>query len=63
MEQSLQVLSKQEPLEQWSGKIAVYCGSGVTVRAWCQKHGIPEKTYYSLAAAAISGISTCAGAG
>lgn len=33
MEQSLQVLSKQEPLEQWSGKIAVYCGSGVTVRA------------------------------
>ena len=46
MEQSLQVLSKQERLEQWSGKIAACRGSGMTVRAWCQERGISEKTYY-----------------
>ena len=44
--QSLQVLSKQERLERWSGKIAACRGSGLTVRAWCQKNGISEKTYY-----------------
>lgn len=46
MEQSLQALSKQERLEQWSGKIAACRGSGMTVRAWCQERGISEKTYY-----------------
>ena len=46
MEQSLQVLSKQERLERWSGKIAACRGSGMTVRAWCQENGISEKTYY-----------------
>ena len=45
MEQSLQALSKQERLEQWSGKIAACRGSGMTVRAWCQERGISEKTY------------------
>lgn len=40
MEQSLQALSKQERLEQWSGKIAACRGSGMTVRAWCQERGI-----------------------
>jgi len=46
MEQSLQVLSKQERLERWSGKIAACRSSGMTVRAWCQENGISEKTYY-----------------
>ena len=46
MGQSLQALSKQERLEQWSGKIAACRGSGMTVRAWCQERGISEKTYY-----------------
>lgn len=46
MEQSLQVLSKQGRLEQWSWKIAACRGSGMTVRAWCQENGISEKTYY-----------------
>lgn len=46
MEQSLQVLSRQERLERWSGKIAACRGSGMTVRAWCQENGITEKTYY-----------------
>ena len=46
MEQSLQAMSRQVRLEQWSGKIAACRGSGMTVRAWCQENGISEKTYY-----------------
>ena len=63
MEQSLQALSKQERLEQWSGKIAACRGSGMTVRAWCQERGISEKNVLLLAAAAVSGINTHTGAG
>lgn len=46
MEQSLQAMSRQVRLEQWSGKIAACHGSGMTIRAWCQEKGISEKTYY-----------------
>ena len=46
MEQSLQVMSKQERLESWTARIIACRSSGITVRAWCQENGLPEKTYY-----------------
>ena len=46
MEQSLQVMSRQERLENWTARIMAYRGSGMTVRAWCQENGLSEKTYY-----------------
>ena len=46
MEQSLQVMSKQERLENWTTRIMACRSSGMTVRAWCRKNGLSEKTYY-----------------
>ena len=46
MEQSLQVMSKQERLENWTTRIMACRSSGMTVRAWCQENGLSEKTYY-----------------
>ena len=46
MGQSLQNISKQNRLKQWSRKIVACRSSGMTVRTWCQKNGISEKTYY-----------------
>ena len=46
MEQSLQVMSKQERLENWTTRIMACRSSGMTVRAWCQENGLTEKTYY-----------------
>ena len=46
MEQSLQVMSKQERLENWTARIMACRNSGMTVRAWCQENGLSEKTYY-----------------
>ncbi len=46
MEQSLQVMYKQERLENWTARIAACRGSGMTVRAWCRENGLSEKTYY-----------------
>lgn len=46
MEQSLQVVSKQERLEHWTARIMACRSSGITVRAWCQGNGLSEKTYY-----------------
>ena len=46
MEQSLQVMSKQERLENWTARIMACRGSGMTVRAWCRENGLSEKTYY-----------------
>ena len=46
MEQSLQVMSKQERLENWTARIMACRSSGMTVRAWCQENGLSEKTYY-----------------
>lgn len=46
MEQSLQVMSKQARLEDWTARIMACRNSGMTVRAWCQENGLPEKTYY-----------------
>lgn len=46
MEQSLQVMSKQERLENWTARIMACRSSGMTVGAWCRESGLPEKTYY-----------------
>ena len=46
VEQSLQVMSKQERLENWTARIMACRSSGMTVRAWCQENGLSEKTYY-----------------
>lgn len=46
MEQSLQVLSKQERLAEWSERIMKCRNSGMTVRRWCQENGIAEKSYF-----------------
>lgn len=46
MEQSLQVVSKQERLEYWTGIIMACRSSGMKVRSWCQENNISEKTYY-----------------
>ena len=46
MEQSLQVVSKQERLEHWASIIMACRSSGMTVRSWCQENNISEKTYY-----------------
>ena len=46
MDQSLQVLFKQERLENWTARIMACRSSGMTVRAWCRENGLSEKTYY-----------------
>ena len=46
MEQSLQVMSRRERLENWTARIMACRGSGMTVRAWCQENGLSEKTSY-----------------
>ena len=46
MEQSLQVVSRQERLDYWTGIIMARRSSGMTVRSWCQENNISEKTYY-----------------
>ena len=46
MEQSLQVMAKQERLENWTARIMACRGSGMTVREWCRENSLSEKTYY-----------------
>ena len=46
MEQNLQVMSKQERLENWTTRIMACRSSGMTVRAWCRENELSEKTYY-----------------
>lgn len=46
MEQSLQVMSRQERLASWSERIMACRNSGMSVRRWCQENSVAEKTYY-----------------
>ena len=46
MEQSLQVISRQERLEKWASRIMACRSSGMTVRVWCRENQVPEKSYY-----------------
>lgn len=46
MEQSLQILSANQRLAEWSERVASCRNSGMGVRKWCEEHGVQEKTYY-----------------
>lgn len=46
VEKSLQVVSKQARLEEWTRRIMACRNSGMTIRAWCRENGVSEKTYY-----------------
>lgn len=46
MEQSLQVISRQERLEKWTSRIMACRSSGMTIRAWCRENQVPEKSFY-----------------
>ena len=46
MEQSLQMISRQERLAVWSERIMACRSSGMSVRSWCQENRISEKTYF-----------------
>lgn len=46
MDQSLRVISQQERMEVWTGRIMACRSSGMSVRAWCLDNGVNEKTYF-----------------
>lgn len=46
MEQSLQALSANQRMAEWSERISSCRNSGISVKQWCQENGIAEKTYY-----------------
>ncbi|AHF09280.1 MULTISPECIES: IS66 family insertion sequence element accessory protein TnpA [Dehalobacter] len=46
MEQSLQTLSVNQRLAEWSERISSCRNSGISIRQWCLENGIVEKTYY-----------------
>jgi hypothetical protein len=46
MEESLQTLSANQRLAEWSERISLCRNSGTSVRKWCLEQGISEKTYY-----------------
>ena len=46
MEQSLQVISRQERQEKWTSRIMACRSSGMTVRACCRENQVPEKSHY-----------------
>lgn len=46
MEKSLQVLNHREKIAVWSERIAAYCSSGISVRAWYEGNGISTASYY-----------------
>jgi P2-related tail formation protein len=46
MEKSLQSLGKNQRMEEWAQRVSDCRSSGLTVRNWCEQHGINEKTYY-----------------
>ena len=46
MEQSLQVMSKQERLENWTTRIMACRSSGMTVRAWGRENGLSDITFF-----------------
>lgn len=39
-------LKHMAQLTEWKERVAACRGSGMSVRVWCQEHGIANKTYY-----------------
>lgn len=56
MEQSLQALSANQRLVEWTERISSCRSSGISVKQWCKENEIVEKTYYLLAASRFPGI-------
>ena len=46
MEHSLQRLNAAQRVKLWAERIGDCRSSGMSVRAWCRKNEISEKTYY-----------------
>ena len=46
MEKELQTLGKDQRMAEWAQRISECRSSGLTVRKWCERHEINEKTYY-----------------
>lgn len=46
MKKELRQLNAEQRVEVWAHRIASCRNSGMTVRAWCNREGISEKTYY-----------------
>ena len=46
MEKDLQLLGKNRRMEKWAQCVSKCRSSGLTVRNWCEQHGINEKAYY-----------------
>ncbi len=46
MEKDLQLHGKNQRMAEWAKRVSECRGSGLTVRQWCEEHGINEKTYY-----------------
>ena len=46
MEKDLQLLGKNQRMEEWAQRVSECRSSGLTVRNWCEQHEINEKTYY-----------------
>ena len=45
MEQSLQVISRQERLEKWTSRIMACRSSGMTIRAWCRENQVWKRIF------------------
>lgn len=46
MNSGLQVYNEQNKLAQWAQTVAQCRDSGLSVRQWCQKHGVNVSSYY-----------------
>ena len=46
MKQSLQQMNADRRAQEWSQRIANCRSSGISVREWCCREGLSEKTYY-----------------
>uniref|UniRef100_UPI003EBE7144 IS66 family insertion sequence element accessory protein TnpA n=1 Tax=Dehalobacter restrictus TaxID=55583 RepID=UPI003EBE7144 len=43
MEQSLQALSANQRLAEWTDRISSCRNSGISIKQWCRENGIVEK--------------------
>ena len=46
MNRGLQVYNEQNKLAQWAQVVAQCRDSGLSVRQWCQEHGVNFSSYY-----------------
>ena len=46
MNRGLQAYNEQEKLAQWVQIVSECRGSGLSVRQWCQEHGVNVSSYY-----------------